>query len=49
MHYLLVHFDIPGVDAFAWRLRVGGNVRHPLALTPDGIRSRPADSTSRAS
>ena len=25
MHYLLVHFDIPSVDADRWRLNVGGS------------------------
>ena len=42
MHYLLVHFDIPDVDAAGWRLRVEGNVRRPLDLTFDDIRARPA-------
>src|SRR2546423_826771 len=31
LHYLLIHFDIPQVDAAAWRLRVGGLVERPLA------------------
>ncbi len=42
MHYLLVHFDIPEVDANAWRLNVGGLVSSPMALTIDDIRRRPA-------
>ncbi len=42
LHYLLVHFDIPAVDAGSWRLRVGGSVRRQLALTLDEIRERPA-------
>lgn len=41
MHYLLVHFDIPDIDASAWRLAVGGRVRRPLTLSLDDIRSRP--------
>jgi len=40
-HYLLVHFDIPTVDAAAWRLRIGGAVRDPLELTLDELRARP--------
>lgn len=40
MHYLLVHFDIPAIDAATWRLRVGGNVERPLALGLDDIRAR---------
>lgn len=42
LHYLLVHFDIPALDAGSWQLRVGGNVREKLALTLDEIRARPA-------
>ncbi len=42
MHYLLVHFDIPEVDANAWRLNVGGLVSSPMALTIDDIKRRPA-------
>jgi len=42
MHYLLVHFDIPHVDAAEWRLNVGGLVSRPLSLTLDDIRRRPA-------
>src|SRR4030067_31836 len=42
MHYLLVHFDIPHLDAAEWRLNVGGLVSRPLSLTLDDIRRRPA-------
>jgi DMSO/TMAO reductase YedYZ molybdopterin-dependent catalytic subunit len=42
LHYLLVHFDIPALDERDWRLEVGGDVRRPLSLTLDQIRSRPA-------
>ena len=42
MHYLLVHFDIPWVDASDWRLRIGGLVSRPLDLTLDDIKRRPA-------
>ena len=27
LHYLLIHFDIPQVDAATWRLEIGGEVR----------------------
>ena len=30
LHYLLIHYDIPAVDAGAWRLEVGGRVERPL-------------------
>jgi DMSO/TMAO reductase YedYZ molybdopterin-dependent catalytic subunit len=42
MHYLLVHWDIPAMDASAWRLQVGGNVRAAVELTLDELRARPA-------
>ena len=40
LHYLLVHFDIPDVDASTWRLRLGGSVERPLELTLEDIRAR---------
>ncbi len=42
LHYLLIHFDIPRVEASAWRLAIGGHVRRPLTLTLDEIKRRPA-------
>src|SRR5205814_3633803 len=42
LHYLLIHFDIPFVDASSWQLVVGGRVRRPLRLTLEQITSRPA-------
>ncbi|HYS98724.1 MAG TPA: sulfite oxidase, partial [Candidatus Dormibacteraeota bacterium] len=33
LHYLLIHFDIPIVDAAKYELAVGGRVRKPLRLT----------------
>lgn len=42
MHYLLIHFDIPSVDAKSYELRVGGRVRNPLRLTMDDLIARPA-------
>jgi DMSO/TMAO reductase YedYZ molybdopterin-dependent catalytic subunit len=44
LHYLLVHYDIPEVDAGAWRLRLGGQVAKPLSLSLDDLRGRPAQS-----
>ena len=41
LHYLLIHFDIPRVDPFGWRLVVGGHVRAPLTLTLDDIKQHP--------
>ena len=40
LHYLLVHYDIPVVDAQAWRLTVGGRVRRALELTLEELRDR---------
>ena len=31
LHYLLIHYDIPGVDPDAFRLEVDGAVEQPLA------------------
>jgi sulfane dehydrogenase subunit SoxC len=42
LHYLLVHYDIPVVDAEDWRLRIGGRVRGELELSLDKLRARPA-------
>ncbi len=41
MHYLLVHFDIPAIDAGEWRLHVGGTVERPFQLTLDEIHAMP--------
>ena len=45
MHFLLVHFDIPEVDAKGWRLKVGGLVSKPMSLTLGEIKARPAVTT----
>ncbi|HET7466875.1 MAG TPA: sulfite oxidase [Candidatus Dormibacteraeota bacterium] len=42
LHYLLIHFDIPFVDASNWELEIGGHVRRPLRLNLEEIKSRPA-------
>jgi DMSO/TMAO reductase YedYZ molybdopterin-dependent catalytic subunit len=42
LHYLLIHFDIPAVDAATWRLAVGGLVERPLELSLDDLRARPS-------
>jgi DMSO/TMAO reductase YedYZ molybdopterin-dependent catalytic subunit len=41
LHYILVHFDIPLIDAVKWRLRIGGAVRKPLELGLEDLRDRP--------
>ena len=41
LHYTLTHFDIPRLDAEAYRLVVGGRVAHALSLTLDEIRALP--------
>jgi DMSO/TMAO reductase YedYZ molybdopterin-dependent catalytic subunit len=40
LHYLLIHYDIPAVDAAAWRLEVGGRVERPLSLSLEDLRGR---------
>jgi DMSO/TMAO reductase YedYZ molybdopterin-dependent catalytic subunit len=42
LHYLLIHFDVPQVDAAAWRLAIGGLVERPLELSLADLRARPA-------
>lgn len=42
LHYLLIHFDIPHVDADAWRLDLGGLVERRLELSLADLRARPA-------
>jgi sulfane dehydrogenase subunit SoxC len=41
LHYLLVHYDIPAVDAADWSLDVDGAVDTPLRLSLDEIKQRP--------
>src|SRR3954452_17604466 len=40
LHYLLIHYDIPQVDAGAWRLDVGGCVERPVSLSLDDVQRR---------
>src|SRR6185312_8196471 len=40
MHYLLIHFDVPFVDADTWSLSVEGRVRNPLSLSLNDVRAR---------
>jgi DMSO/TMAO reductase YedYZ molybdopterin-dependent catalytic subunit len=42
MHYVLIHFDVPQVDAATFELVVDGRVRAPAALTLEDLRARPA-------
>ncbi len=41
LHYLLTHYDIPAVDAAAFRLVIDGLVDTALVLDLDAIRDRP--------
>jgi sulfane dehydrogenase subunit SoxC len=42
LHYLLIHFDVPYTNGDGWQVEVGGQVRTPLALDLETIRSLPA-------
>src|SRR2546425_8287889 len=42
LHYLLIHYDVPVVDAATWRLEIGGLVDRPLSLALADLRSRPS-------
>jgi DMSO/TMAO reductase YedYZ molybdopterin-dependent catalytic subunit len=39
LHYSLIHFDIPLLEAQSWRLEVGGLVQRPLALALADLRA----------
>jgi DMSO/TMAO reductase YedYZ molybdopterin-dependent catalytic subunit len=41
LHYLLIHYDIPRVDAQTWRLDVDGRVGTELSLELDALRALP--------
>ena len=38
LHYSLIHFDIPHLEAQSWRLAVGGLVERPLSLSLENLR-----------
>jgi DMSO/TMAO reductase YedYZ molybdopterin-dependent catalytic subunit len=42
LHYLLVHFDIPAIDASAWRLQIRGLFENPFPVGLEEIKSLPA-------
>jgi DMSO/TMAO reductase YedYZ molybdopterin-dependent catalytic subunit len=42
LHYSLIHFDIPYLEAPSWRLQVGGMVDKALALPLEELRRMPA-------
>ncbi|HTF12448.1 MAG TPA: sulfite oxidase [Asanoa sp.] len=42
LHYLLIHYDIPYVDAESWQLTVDGVVDRPLTLDLATLRAMPA-------
>ncbi len=46
LHYLLIHFDIPHVEAASWELEIGGRVARPLSLTLEEIKGRPERTTA---
>ncbi len=46
LHYLLVHFDIPAIDAATWRLRIHGAVADELDLAFEDILALPRRSVT---
>ncbi|MGH3383968.1 MAG: molybdopterin-dependent oxidoreductase, partial [Nocardioidaceae bacterium] len=42
LHYILVHYDIPMLDAADFRLEVSGCVDRPLDLSPDDLQDLPS-------
>jgi sulfane dehydrogenase subunit SoxC len=41
LHYVLVHYDIPAVDAGSWRLELTGAVERPMSLALAELQRRP--------
>lgn len=41
MHYLLIHFDVPAIEASSYELEIEGRVCNPLKLSLEEIRKRP--------
>jgi DMSO/TMAO reductase YedYZ molybdopterin-dependent catalytic subunit len=41
LHYLLIHYDIPAVDAAGWRLEIAGEVDRPCSLSLEDLRGMP--------
>lgn len=46
LHYLLIHYDIPHLEATTYRLLVGGLVRRPLTLSLSALRARPSSTVA---
>jgi DMSO/TMAO reductase YedYZ molybdopterin-dependent catalytic subunit len=46
LHYLLIHYDIPAVDAASWGLEVDGAVRRPVSFSLDELRALPSVSVA---
>jgi DMSO/TMAO reductase YedYZ molybdopterin-dependent catalytic subunit len=46
LHYLLVHFDIPMIDAASWRLAVDGGFERPLSLALADLQAMPRVTTA---
>src|SRR5262245_27214239 len=42
LHYLLIHYDIPAIDADSWRLTIDGAVTRSLQLSLADLRGMPS-------
>src|SRR3954469_13207837 len=42
MHYTLIHYDIPEVEAASWSLEWAGRFRRPLSLSLADLQQRPS-------
>ncbi|HEX6249065.1 MAG TPA: sulfite oxidase [Nocardioidaceae bacterium] len=45
LHYVLVHYDIPHVDADTWRLEIHGCVEKPISLDLETLQGMPRHSS----
>lgn len=41
LHYVLVHYDIPMVDADTWSLSIRGHLEHPVTLDLETLQAMP--------
>jgi len=41
-HYLLIHFDVPHLEAAGYSISIGGRVARPTTVSLDEIKQRPA-------
>jgi sulfane dehydrogenase subunit SoxC len=46
LHYLLVHYDVPLIEASAWRLDIGGAVSAPATMSLEQLHAMPSSTVT---